>query len=180
MPGADAVCTGLADPMTIAKRVVAGCAFLAACTRGGVAATLNPHDRAIVGEWLICIECIDPLDSLRVVASRQPASTIDALSSALADGLPRARIAKLRGAIDASYARDSGYRARVGEPALPARATYVEQRVAKYDNGYRSRGASGLGYVNLPAAKARLAAVDTLPLPPSVRAAVRYARDSLP
>ena len=79
------------------------------------------------------------------------------------------------------YRRDSLYRWQNNLLPLKPETLYVAEARDRFVNGYRSRGAYGLGWIHTPRAVAYLDSAAQLPnLPPSVKQAVLYARDSLP
>lgn len=148
--------------------------------RGAASAPLLPNERTLIDWWLVCIECTAALDSIKALGIRNPDAAIDALDVALREGPPTASITSAERALAESFVRDSSFRARTGLGLIPGRIAYVEEGRDRYRNGYRSRGAIGLGWIGTPAAKTRLDSAAVLPLPPPVKAAVIYARDSLP
>jgi hypothetical protein len=145
-----------------------------------VQAGLNPTDVIIVRRYLECIDCITPLDSLRALASRVSDPTVDSLNSGLLHGPGLQAVAAADSVLNIGYRRDSTWRAQYNLHPLPDRLTYVAAALERYVNGYRSRGAYGLGWIHTPRAVAYLDSAATMELPPSVRQAVLYARDSLP
>ena len=143
-------------------------------------APLLSRERALIERWLGCIECDIALDSLRAVGARNPAATIDVLNGTLRTGPPHEKILSADSALRVSFVRDSAYRARTGRGTIPRRDDYVADGRERYRTAYQIRGAIGLGWIGTPAAKARLDSAATLPLPADVKAAIAFARDSLP
>jgi hypothetical protein len=142
---------------------------------------LSPADATIVRRYLDCIDCITPLDSVRALAGRLPDPTVDSLNSGLLLGPGVQTVAAAESVLTIGYLRDSTWRALNNLGPLPDRLTYVTQARERYVNGYRSRGAYGLGWIHSPRAVAYLDSAAQMPnLPPSVKQAVLYARDSLP
>lgn len=142
---------------------------------------LSPADANIVRRYLDCIDCITPLDSVRALAGRDPDPTVDSLYSGLLLGPGLQAVAAAESVLTIGYLRDSTWRAQNNLGPLPERLTYVAQARERYVNGYRSRGAYGMGWIHTPRAVAYLDSAAQMPtLAPSVRQAVLYARDSLP
>lgn len=142
---------------------------------------LSPTDATIVRRYLDCIDCITPLDSVRALAGRDPDPTVDSLNSGLLLGPGLQAVAAAESVLTLGYLRDSTWRAQNDLGPLPERITYVTRARERYVNGYRSRGAYGMGWIHTPRAVAYLDSAAQMPnLPPSVRQAVLYARDSLP
>lgn len=142
---------------------------------------LSPADATIVKRYLDCIDCITPLDSLRALAGRDSDPTVDSLNSGLLLGPGVQAVAAAESVLTIGYLRDSTWRAQNNLGPLPERLTYVGQARERYVNGYRSRGAYGMGWIHSPRAVAYLDSAAQMPnLPASVRQAVLYARDSLP
>lgn len=140
---------------------------------------LNQREGAIVQLYLVCYDCVGPLDSVRAFASRKPVATVDSLNAALVAG-PVPSAARDRAAA-LSFVRDSTYRATHRRPPLGVnRIDYVLDARRRYDGGFRSRAAIGLGWIHDARAVADLNAALATSLPPELRQAVRYAIDSLP
>lgn len=147
----------------------------------GVNTGLSPTDVTIIRRYLDCIDCITPLDSVRALASRDPDPTVDSLNSGLLLGPGTQAVAAADSVLTIGFLRDSTWRAQNNLGPLLDRLTYVSQARNRYVNGYRSRGAYGMGWIHTPRAVAYLDSAALLPnLPPSVKQAVLYARDSLP
>lgn len=142
---------------------------------------LTPVENGLVIQWLVCIDCAAQLDSLRALAAEKPVATVDSLNIALVNGPTGITIASVDSVFVISYVRDSTYRVKHLQPPMAlTRTAYVTSNRERYENGYRSRGATGLGWIHDARAVADLNAALTLPLAPGVHAAVLYARDSLP
>lgn len=155
-------------------------ALMIACTQD-VLAGLTPAETIIVGRYLDCIDCVIPLDSVRALASRKPDATVDSLNSGLLHGPDSQMVARADSVLKLGYVRDSLYRWQNNLLPLKPQQIYVAEARERFVNGYRSRGAYGLGWIHTPRAVAHLDSAAQLPnLPPSVRQAVLYARDSLP
>lgn len=155
--------------------------LVAAISCQDVKVGLSPADATIVKRYLDCIDCITPLDSVRALAGRDPDPTVDSLNSGLLNGPGLQAVAAAESVLTIGYLRDSTWRVQNNLGPLPERLTYVAQARERYVNGYRSRGAYGMGWIHSPRAVAYLDSAAQMPnLPPSVRQAVLYARDSLP
>jgi hypothetical protein len=141
---------------------------------------LTPAEQLKVARWLVCYECVAPLDSVRALAARKPEATVDSLNVALLEGPGASAVAAAESVVVIGYVRDSAWRAARGLPLLTTRSVYVRESDDAYANGYRSRGAIGMGWIHDQRAVAYLNAALGLRLPPTVHAAVLYARDSLP
>lgn len=153
--------------------VVGGCAQ-------DVVAGLTPAETITVRRYLDCIDCVIPLDSVRVLAVRKPDATVDSLNSGLLHGPDSQTVAAADSVLKVGYVRDSLYRWQNNLLPLKPETTYVAEARDRFVNGYRSRGAYGLGWIHTPRAVAHLDSAANLTLPASVRQAVLYARDSLP
>ena len=148
---------------------------------------LSKREQALVNLYLECYDCVSPLDSVKAIGKRKPRAAVDSLNRALVAG-PGAGPGANPGAgsgIDSvlvlAFVRDSTYRVYHGQPPLPmTRAGYVADQHGRYDAGYQSRGAVGLGWIHDARAVADLNAALALPLPQSVLRAVKFAIDSLP
>jgi hypothetical protein len=152
----------------------------AACTQN-VIVGLTPAETIIVRRYLDCIDCIIPLDSVRALAVRRPDATVDSLNSALLHGPDAPTVAAADSVLRIGYRRDSLYRWQNNLLPLKPETLYVAEAHDRFVNGWRSRGAYGLGWIHTPRAVQYLNAAAGLPgLPPSVKQAVIYARDSLP
>lgn len=146
-----------------------------------VLAGLTPPETITVRRYLDCIDCVIPLDSVRALATRKPDATVDSLNSGLLHGPDSQTVASADFVLRVGYRRDSLYRWQNNLLPLKPQAIYVAEARDRYVNGYRSRGAYGLGWIHTPRAVAYLDSATLLPgLPPSVKQAVIYARDSLP
>ena len=141
---------------------------------------LSPAEEIIVEQYLACIDCIAQLDSVRALATRKPEATVDSLNSGLLFGPGPQAVTAAESVLVIGYVRDSTWRGQQGLQPLPDRLIYVSEARDRYVNGYRTRGAVGMGWIHTPRAVAHLDSALTLQLPPSVRRAVIYARDSLP
>jgi hypothetical protein len=152
-----------------------------ACAQGlELQAGLTPAERFTVLRYLHCIDCVIDLDGVRELATRKPGATVDSLNSGLLLGPGVETVAAAESVLVIGYLRDSVWRAQQGLLPMKPRIVYVEQARDRFVNGYRSRGAYGLGWIHTPRAVAHLDSALTLPLPPSVMRAVKFARDSLP
>lgn len=140
---------------------------------------LTERERALVESWLGCIDCRIELDSLRVLHGRKPAAVVDTLGRVLREGPSTQQLHRTDSLLQRGFLRDSLWRAGRGLPVL-RRDSVVASRLRRYAEGQRARGATGLGWIHTPAALAALGDALQLPLPPSVRRAAIYARDSLP
>lgn len=152
----------------------------AALTWGCGPKALTPAEQRMVDRYLICVECVEPLDSVRALATRRPVATVDSLNSALVHGLAPAAIALADSLLRLGYARDSTWRVAHGRALLSSSVVYVAQARARYAEGYRARGAVGMGWIHDARAVRYLDAAMSLRLPASVSQAVIFARDSLP
>lgn len=142
---------------------------------------LNPREQGLVVEWLVCIDCGSLRDSIQAIGARKPVPTVDTLNQALVHGHPAARLTAADSVLAIAYVRDSTYRIRNHLPPPPvSRAAYVQTGHLRYDDGYRSRAAAGLGWIHSARAVAALNAALQLRLATSVRRAVVYSLDSLP
>jgi hypothetical protein len=155
-------------------------AVVAACTRD-VLAGLTPDETIAVRRYLDCIDCVIPLDSVRALAVRKPDATVDSLNSGLLHGPDSQTVAAADSVLKIGYKRDSLYRWQNNLLPLKPETIYVAEARERFVNGYRSRGAYGLGWIHTPRAVAFLDSAALITgLPPSVKQAVIYARDSLP
>ena len=146
-----------------------------------VLAGLTPAETITVRRYLDCIDCVIPLDSVRALAVRKPDATVDSLNSGLRRGPDSQTVAAADSVLTIGYRRDSLYRWQNSLLPLKPETIYVAEARERFVNGYRSRGAYGLGWIHTPRAVAYLDSAALLPnLPPSVKQAVLYARDSLP
>jgi hypothetical protein len=149
-------------------------AFLSGCGSG-----LDAREMTVEQLYLVCYDCVGPLDSVRAFAVRKPVATVDSLNVALLTG-PGSSAAR-DSAITGAFIRDSAYRATHGRPPLGVtRVVYLTDTRNRYDGGYRSRAAIALGWIHDVRALADLNAALVSPLPPDVRKAVKFAIDSLP
>jgi len=156
---------------------VLGAACVALVLQSGA---LSPPEAAQVRFWLVCFECRGGVDSIRAIGARKPVAAVDSLNRALVFGPGPLRLQRVDSVLSVAWQRDSLYRAHQGlGPGIP-RPAYVAARVRKYIDGYRARGATGLGWIHTARAVRALDSALTTPLPASVRDAVIYARDSLP
>ena len=146
-----------------------------------VVAGLTPAETITVRRYLDCIDCVIPLDSVRALAVRKPDATVDSLNSGLLHGPDPQVVAAADSVLKMGYKRDSLYRWQNNLLPLKPETLYVKEARDRFVNGYRSRGAYGLGWIHTPRAVAHLdSAAQLTNLPPSVMQAVIYARDSLP
>lgn len=146
-----------------------------------VLAGLTPAETITVRRYLNCIDCIIPLDSVRALAVRKPDATVDSLNSGLLHGPDSQTVAAADSILKIGYKRDSLYRWQNNLLPLKPETVYVAEARGRFVNGYRSRSAYGLGWIHTPRAVAYLDSAALLPgLPPSVKQAVMYSRDSLP
>jgi hypothetical protein len=166
--------------MTSPRRWVLLVSLLAACERQIVNDSLTPDETLTVLRYLDCIDCGIFLDSLRALASRKPQPTVDSLNSGLLSGPGPQALSVADSALAIGYQRDQAWRANHGLMPLPDSTSYVTAARKRYVDGYRSRGAIGMGFIHTPRAVAHLDSAMTLPLPASVMRSVKYARDSLP
>lgn len=141
---------------------------------------LTAPEQILVLRYLDCIDCIIPLDSVRALATRNPEATVDSLNKGLLFGPDTLLVKAADSVLTIGYVRDSTWRVKHGFQPLPDRLIYVGQARERWVNGYRSRGAYGMGWIHTPRAVAHLDSAATLTMPPSVKEAVLYARDSLP
>jgi len=139
---------------------------------------LSPGEITTIRRYLDCVDCVVLLDSLRALADRKPDPTVDSLNSGLRLGPGLRAIAAAESALAIGFVRDSTWRSQNNLGPLPI--DYIGQARDRYVNGYRSRGAYGLGWIHTPRAVAYLDSAAQMSLPPSVMRAVIYARDSLP
>ena len=151
-----------------------------ACRGDVIGGGLTPAEQVMVDRYLACIDCTVDLDSVRALAGRKSDATVDSLNKGLLYGPGTASVAAADSVLVLGYVRDSLWRYQKGLQPLPQRLVYVDAAKERYINGYRARGAIGMGYIGTTHARALLDSALTLSLPPSVRAAVKYARDSLP
>lgn len=181
MPGPHAGSAGMAT-MSAARRLqVLGLAFTVACQEPpNLLSGLTAPEQILVLRYLDCIDCIIPLDSVRALASRNPEATVDSLNTGLLKGPDTLLVKAADSVLAIGYVRDSTWRVNHGLLMLLDRVTYVSQARERWVNGYRSRGAYGMGWIHTPRAVAHLDSAATLTMPPSVKQAVLYARDSLP
>ena len=163
----------------LAGLVVLAVAMAGAACPGDGPSNLTARERALVDWWLICFECETALDSVRALGARAPA-TVDSLNTALRHGPPPAQVAAADSVLGIAYARDSTWRVHKLLPIIEPRSTYVNRERERYKDGYRSRGAIGMGWIHSARAVQFLTAALSDSLPLSVRQAVIYARDSLP
>jgi hypothetical protein len=145
-----------------------------------VLASLSPQEQEIVAQYLDCIDCIVLLDSVRALGVRKPQATVDSLNRGLLFGPGGTAVAAAESVLTIGYRRDSTWRTQYGLSPLPPWNLYVSAARDRWVNGYRSRGAFGMGWIHTPRAVAHLDSAATLTLPPSVKWAVIYSRDSLP
>jgi hypothetical protein len=149
--------------------------FLSACH----GPPLDHREQELVQLYLICYDCGSPLDSVRAFAQRNPIAVVDTLNGALVDG-PAASPAR-DSAFVLAFVGDSTYRVVHRRPPLQTnRADYLLEHQRRYDQGYQSRAAIGLGWIHDARAVTALRAALTSRLPVSVRQAIRFALDSLP
>jgi hypothetical protein len=162
------------------RRVFPLVALLGACAGNQLDSPLSPDEVLAVRRYLDCVDCVILLDSVRALASRKPKATVDSLNSGLLNGPGVQAVRGADSAIYVGYKRDQLWRANHGLIPLPDSMTYVTAALNRYIEGYKSRGAIGMGWIHTPRAVAHLDSALTLPLPPTVMRSVKYARDSLP
>ena len=179
MPGIDARPTRVAT-VNRARGWLFVALVVIACARD-VLAGLTPAETITVRRYLDCIDCVIPLDSLRALAVRKSDATVDSLNSGLLHGPDSQAVAAADSVLKIGYKRDSLYRWQNNLLPLKPETVYVAEARDRFVNGYRARGAYGLGWIHTPRAVAYLdSAAQLTNLPPSVKQAVLYARDSLP
>lgn len=154
-------------------------ATIVAC-RQDLASGLTPDERVVVLRYLDCIDCVEELDSVRALGVRKPEATVDTLNRGLLHGPGQQAVAAAESVLVIGYMRDSAWRAQNGKPPLPLRLVYINDARERYVNGYRARGAFGMGWIHTPRAVQLLDSAATLTMPPYVKWAVVYSRDSLP
>jgi hypothetical protein len=161
---------------------VAAAAMLLACQTDSqdLLAGLSPQEQETVAQYLDCIDCVMLLDSVRALGIRKPNATVDSLNRGLLFGPDSSAVAAAESVLTIGYRRDSTWRIQNGLSPLPPWNLYVSAARDRWVNGYRSRGAFGMGWIHTPRAVALLDSAATLTLPPSVKWAVVYSRDSLP
>ncbi len=162
--------------------VVAAAALLLACQTDSQNSTadLSAEEQELIAQYLDCIDCVVLLDSVRALGIRKPNATVDSLNRGLLLGPGTAAVAAAESVLTLGYRRDSTWRIQNGLDPLPPWNQYVSTARDRWVNGYRSRGAFGMGWIHTPRAVAHLDSAATLTLPPSVKWAVIYSRDSLP
>lgn len=143
-------------------------------------AGLSPSEQEIVEQYLDCIDCVVLLDSVRALGVRKPDATVDSLNRGLLFGPDSTVVAAAESVLTIGYRRDSTWRTQNGLSLLPPWNQYVSAARERWINGYRSRGAFGMGWIHTPRAVAHLDSAATITLPPTVKWAVIYSRDSLP
>ena len=151
-----------------------------ACRDAPIEAGLAPVEAAVVRAYLDCIDCVILLDSVRALASRNSDPTVDSLNSGLLLGPGPEAMQRADSVLKIGYRRDSVWRTANNLPLLDSLPIYLTAALGRYEDGYRSRGAIGMGWIHTPRAVAHLDSALKLTLPESVRQAVIYARDSLP
>ena len=151
-----------------------------ACQGAPVDQGLTPAEATVVRSFLDCIDCVLLLDSVRALASRKPDPTVDSLNSGLLLGPGATAMRQADSVLKIGYRRDSLWRLANHKPPLDSLPIYLTDALGRYSDGYRSRGAIGMGWIHTPRAVAHLDSAATLPLPASVKQAVIFARDSLP
>lgn len=157
-------------------------AFIAvlSCQGDQTGSGLTPAEQLVVNRYLACVDCVVELDSVRALATRKSDAAVDSLNKGLLYGPSTASVAGADSVLKIGYIRDSLWRFEKGLPPLPQRVVYIDAAKERFINGYRARGAIGMGYIGTPRARAHLDSALTLSLPASVMQAVKYARDSLP
>lgn len=142
---------------------------------------LSRDQEITVARYLVCYECDAPLLAVRALGDSMPEATVDSLNAALRQGPNAALAAAADTLLRAGYSRDSVWRAANARPPLGPREAHVALAYARYADGYRARGALGMGWIRTPRALRYLDdAISSGQLPPSVLDAARFARDSLP
>ena len=145
------------------------------------AGPLTREEQITVERYLVCFECPAPLKAVQLLADLKPEATVDSLNSALRLGPHTQHLADELRSLRIGHARDSAWRAKNAHVALPPRNAVVSQDSMRFTNGYRARGALGMGWIGTTRALGYLdAAIANGQLPPSVLAAARFARDSTP
>lgn len=162
----------------MSRRVLAILATVSCTT--SVVPPLTPAESDRIEWWLTCIECEAALDSIRAIGARNPTSTVDTLNRALVSGPLPAPVASVTALLNTAFTRESTWRANQGLVPPVDRVGWVGGELGRYVDGYRSRGAIGMGWIRTPEALANLDAALAGSLPAPLRAAVVYARDSLP
>lgn len=170
--------------MTGPRRIGAPLALVAAAALLSAASCERPLTSAqqlTIDRLLICIECDAPLQDVLALATVRPRGTVDSLNVALLRGPSGVAIATADSVLQLGYQRDSAWRVERALPLVQTRAEYVDWSLTRYREGYRVSGATGLGWIHDARAVAYLtAALSDATLSTNVRAAVRYALDSLP
>ena len=141
---------------------------------------LTPRQQHTVLSYLVCVECMTPLDSVRALAVLRPEATVDSLNSALLNGLGQRDSTIADSLLQLGYGRDSTWRASRGLSVQLSRVAWVSEEKGRYVDGYRARGAMGMGWIHTPRAVQHLDSAMTISLPATVKQAVVFARDSLP
>jgi hypothetical protein len=141
---------------------------------------LTPDEQITVLKYLDCVDCLFALDSLRALATRQADATVDSLNSALLNGPTDRALTAADSVLKIGYVRDSSWRLARGLKPLIPRDSALRVERSGYIDGYRARGAMGMGWIRTARARAYLDSALTLPFSAPVLRAVRYARDSLP
>ena len=160
------------------RSVASAVLILVAAACGG---PLTPAEQLTVERYLVCIECPAPLRAVRALGDAKPRATVDSLNVALLLGPGPQQSSESDSLLHLGYTRDSTWRASKAKPALPQRDSVVSTASRGYANGYRARGALGMGWIGSARARRHLdAAITNGQLPPSVLAAARFARDSIP
>ena len=161
--------------------VLGGVGVIFAAALGRQLPSLTAGESDVIKAWLACYDCEIELDSVRGLAVRRPGATVKALREALLLGPPRPDSTQADNALATTFARDSLDRFRRQlRPREYSRTQYVARAMWRYCNGYRARGAVGLGWIHTRQAVAALDGALTANLDPSVLEVVRFARDSLP
>lgn len=158
-------------------------ACLLACLAAPACDRATP-DRAVLNAWLTCVECSDgELAAVETLAANVP-STVDTLRAALLQGPSAAQRGRLSQQLQATYQRLADHVAGSPLPdSLPvSQPVYVGRYLGNMVAIYQGRAALALGAIG--GTRARQALTDALALPagsfpPSVRARIQFAYDSL-
>ena len=165
----------LAIALAIALTIAQGCA-----SKKLAPGQLTPGQQLLVLNYLVCVECMTPLDSVRALAVVRPEATVDSLNSALLNGLGQRDSTIADSLLQIGYGRDSTWRSSRGLSVQLSRSAWVSEEKGRYVDGYRARGAMGMGWIHTPRAVQHLDSAMTISLPATVKQAVVFARDSLP
>ncbi len=142
--------------ITVRVALILCAAGLSACLDAGpTAAPLTPTDRAVIDEWLGCVECSDgELDSVASLAARLPAAVIDTLRADLFRGPSAARRDNVRQQLQAAYQELDALIAPAAPPVTEQQ--YVERYLENLISLYRIRAGTALARIQGAAAVPRL------------------------